>query len=315
MLADLKDMLSQHVQDSMSFEETMAEEIENLKYDISSIAAVVEDLENAFGAMSDDNQQQAKKQLETLHNLHWSLLHRVEEVDSHVNMLTGSWRCGGTPGWKRVGYLNMTNSTMTCPSGWRVREVSGKRLCERGNPSPNECSSTKIDVGGVMYSSVCGRMIGYQFGGTTAFLSYHKEFLWSINHAYVDGVSITHSSPRKHIWTFAAGGTELDQTWPTSCPCDATVDITTPKFMGQDFFCESGLNKGWTGEYEFHPHDPLWDGKGCTAGSRCCEFKNPPYFVKKLNIPTSEDIEVRLCGYTAPTYGNVFIELMELYVQ
>ena len=334
MLAELKDLLSQHITQTLTFQNEVSIDIKNLKDDIMYLALVIDRLEGSLRAplvsspgnrakvnltklikLSEENREQVKKQMDTIRSLHWNLLHHVEEVDSQVNLLTGSWECAGTHGWRRVGYFNMSNPTSSCPPGWRVQEVSGKRLCGRSGLSPNECDSTLFSVNDVMYSKVCGRIIGYQFGGTTAFLNYHREFVPSINDAYVDGISITHSMPRKHIWTFAAGGTELDRSWPTSCPCDATIDISLPKFLGQDFFCESGLNHEWEGKYEFYPDDLLWDGEGCTANSTCCEFRNPPYFVKKLNTPTSENIEVRLCGYTTPTYGSVLIELLELYVQ
>ena len=62
----------------------------------------------------------------------------------------------------------------------------------------------------------------------------------------------------------------------------------------------------------FFPDDPLWDGDGCTAGSRCCSFNNPPYFTKQLPSPTTDDIEARLCQYDTEYTP---IELIELYVQ
>ena len=37
----------------------------------------------------------------------------------------------------------------------------------------------------------------------------------------VSGISLTNSSPRQHIWTFACGGGEDRPTLDEACPCDA----------------------------------------------------------------------------------------------
>ena len=339
VLAQLQSQLNDYTKKSNDFQDKMGADVTELRQYMTSLSTTLINLEtmimqsstinsrdytsvamlqNDMNKQLDMNRQLMDKQdrLEnTLHKMHSSLSHHIEEVHSEVNLLAGSWECGGTQGWRRVAFLDMTNATHTCPPGWRVREMSGKRVCGRSGFSSRMCNSTLISVHDVMYSKVCGRLVGYQYGGTTAFLSYHQKFVSSIDSAYVDGVSITHSVPRKHIWTFAAGGTEIDREWPTSCPCDATININLPKFVDQDYFCESGLNRAWEGKYEFYPDDPLWDGKGCTATSQCCQLHGSPYFVKTLPTPTRDDLEVRLCGYTVPSYGAVLIELMELYVQ
>lgn len=252
---------------------------------------------------------------DNLHITQYSVLQHIKEVNSKVNLLAGPWTCGGTPGWRRVGFFNMSNASESCPSGWQAKEYSGKRLCSRTSLSIKTCDSTNFSVGEVLYSKVCGKIVGYQFGGTVAFLSSHEKYARSINDAYVDGVSITYSHPRKHIWTFAAGGTELNRGWVTTCPCDANTTIYVPWFVGTNYFCESGNNNVWEDNYEIYADDPLWDGKKCSPSSKCCSLNSPPYFTKYLPSPTSEDIEVRLCGYTVPTYANVLLELMEIYVQ
>ena len=140
-----------------------------------------------------------------------------------------------------------------------------------------------------------------------AFEPYHIGEATTIDSAYASGVSLTHGTPRQHIWTFAAGYSEIEPTRVDACPCDATIDITIPPFVGGDYFCESGVNSG------SDPNDPLWDGSGCTSSSSCCSFNNPPYFTKRLRNPTSDDIEARLCrldgGEASP------IEFIELYVK
>ena len=158
---------------------------------------------------------------------------------------------------------------------------------------------------------MCGRIIAYQDRYTSGFRTYHDGEVATIDGACVTGVSLTHGSPRQHIWTFAAGFRENYFTYTGSCPCDATVNITTPPFVGKDYFCESGRNSGL--HLIFFPDDPLWDGDGCTATSTCCSFNNPPYFTKQLPSPTTYDIEARLCRKA--TNEDTPIEFIELYVQ
>ena len=65
----------------------------------------------------------------------------------------------------------------------------------------------------------------------------------------------------------------------------------------------------------FHSDDPLWDGDGCTANSTCCSFNNPPYFIKSLDNPTTDDIELRMCNYHSLGYSNIAVEFVEIYVK
>ena len=143
------------------------------------------------------------------------------------------------------------------------------------------------------------------------FEAYDNSWWTTIDGYYVDGVSLTHGSPQQHIWTFAAGHSESENI-NRVCPCDATINITIPPFVGKDYFCESGRNPGDLHGL-FYPDDPLWDGDGCTASSTCCSFNNPPYFTKQLPSPTTDDIEARLCRQDSN--GDTPIEFIELYVQ
>ena len=167
----------------------------------------------------------------------------------------------GTPGWKRIAFINMTDTSYSCPTGLNLTSYS-KRTCGRSHLGSIGCSSTRFDVGGLPYSQVCGRIKGYQFGLTDAFW----QFQQGIDGQYIDGVSLTHgrSGSREHIWTFAAGWTESDQNIIYRCPCDTSNNDTVPSFVGNDYFCESGVNSAWSGLI-FYPDDPLWDGENCTS--------------------------------------------------
>ena len=225
--------------------------------------------------------------------------------------------CNGTPGWKRIAFINMTDTSYSCPTGLNLTSFS-KRTCGRSHLGSIGCSSATFDVGGLPYSQVCGRIKGYQVGVTFAFWQY----LQGIDGQYVDGVSLTHGryGRREHIWTFAAGLSEIDNRFPDyRCPCDTSNNDRVPSFVGNDYFCESGLNSAWIdNQYNviFYPDDPLWDGQNCTDTSTCCEFNNPPWFTKTLNAATTDDIELRLSvllDYV--TIEDVPLELIELYVQ
>ena len=218
--------------------------------------------------------------------------------------------CGGTGGWRRVVYLDMTDPNTNCPSGWKCTTYS-KRMCGKSNPSRLSCDSVFFLVSGGDYTSVCGSIRAYQYYGTDAFEAYHIGHVTTIEGAYVGGVSLTHGSPRQHIWTFAGGSSEEDND-NDACPCDTTFSITSPPFVGGDYFCESGVNSG-SASPRLYPDDPLWDGEGCSSSSSCCSFNSPPYFTKQLPSPTSDPIEARLCRLDGEDDSPV--EFMELYVK
>ena len=221
--------------------------------------------------------------------------------------------CNSMGGWMRVVEFNMTNPTQNCPQGFRTI-TSPRRLC--GRQSGLGCTSTTFPVHGVKYQKVCGRVIGYQDESPNAFAPYYRNRAITIDGTYIDGVSITHGRhPRKHVWSFAAA---LDETRANHyvCPCtktDATFTGTVPPFVGQDYFCDTGSRSQY--HDRIYSQDPLWDGSGCGSTSSCCRFNSPPWFCKQLPQPTTDDIELRLCGDQDPTNEDALIELVELYVQ
>ncbi len=93
---------------------------------------------------------------------------------------------------------------------------------------------------------------------------------------HVDGVSLTHGSPREHVWTFAAALGE--NTSPhSSCLCIRSDATCPPSFIGRDYFCDTGI-KIYDPNYDhgFLGDDPLWDGEGCEPPNDCCSFNAPP---------------------------------------
>ena len=243
-----------------------------------------------------------------------NLTHQLQDMQRNVTYILGPYTCGGTGGWRRVVYLDMTDPSTTCPSGWQLTGYS-KRTCGRASDGSRTCDSVTFPVSGGEYSRVCGRIKAYQWGATMAFHSYHHGLVTTIDGAYVSGISMTHS--RQHIWTFAAGAAEGSPSETWVCPCDASRTIRVPPFVGNDYFCESGVNGPWDSSrhYTLHSNDTLWDGENCLSSSTCCSLHNPPYFVKQLPTPTTVDIEARICQYYSLQWANLAVELVELYVQ
>ena len=219
-------------------------------------------------------------------------------------------RCCNTAGvWTRVAYLDMTDSTHSCPRGFTLRTDHGKRTC--GRITGRGCTSITYTTHGLQYSRVCGRIIAYQYNSPNAF---NRD---SIDGQYVDGVSITHGeNPRKHIWTFAAALEETRADIAT-CPCtrtDLTYRGSVPTFIDNDYFCETGSRQRYRSGTFYH-EDPLWDGEGCGPNSSCCEFNSPPWFCKHLPHPTTDNIEVRVCSDSDVSNEDTPLEQVELYIQ
>ena len=222
-----------------------------------------------------------------------------------------------TGGWTRVANLDMTDPNQQCPDGLRLvnRTTAPLRTCGKGGLS--ECSSTTFPVHGIEYSRVCGRIIGYQFGFPDAFTLYVLHNDRTIDDLYVEGCSLTHGqSPRQHIWTFTATGTQLQL--EDTCQCAAASGNFTefiPPFIGQDYFCDSGSNNPiGVFDIRFYDEDPLWDGQGCVTSS-CCTRNSPPWFCKELPETTTDDIELRLCGNQGVADEDTPLEIVELYIK
>ena len=216
--------------------------------------------------------------------------------------------------WMRVASIDMTDTSSKCPPGLRTL-TSPRRLCAINTDSAG-CSSAVLPVQGVQYSRVCGKIIGYQMKLTDAFLPYIYNVI-TIDSYYVDGISLTHgASPRKHIWTFAAAVSEHNSHPLSVCPCTNTRNSpppAVPDFVGHDYFCDTGNENGF--QNILYEADPLWDGAGCGQFSTCCSWNSPPWFLKNISPPTSDDIEMRLCSDEHRDSEDINFETLEIYVQ
>ena len=316
--------------------------MEKIKYDIYDLKELYVDINETVSNLEETVTETASKLIgpsheqmsDTLVSVNTSLTDHVSCIKEELNSLDdsvnrmisefenftcadeecipGGYTCGGEGGWRRVVYLNISDPTTSCPSGWQLGPYS-RRSCGKVSFGSLTCDSAFFPVTGGEYTKVCGKIRGYQNSRTDAFEAFDNGQATTIDSAYVSGVSLTHGSPgsRAHIWTFAAGTSEAEPTADDSCPCDATISIDIPPFVGGDYFCESGSNFGPPSG--FYPDDPLWDGQDCVSTSTCCSMNNPPYFTKQLPSPTTDDLEARICQWDSS--DDTPIDWIEIYVK
>ena len=231
---------------------------------------------------------------------------------TQVFCMMNTTNCGDiTGGWMRAAFLDMTDPGNTCPDNLTYTVVNSIRMCTRSHSGTTDCSSDIFPTHRVPYTKVCGRTRGYQFGEEDAFHNYHRAGQTTIDKAYVSGLSVTHGSPRNHIWTFAAGPSK-DYNYPNwNCPCASPYPgPAAPPFVGEKYFCESANIGTW--EYQWYLDDPLWDSQGCASGSTCCT-RGGPWFSTVLGQEVSDDIEMRMCFHGSISIDNIGVEQLEIY--
>ena len=83
------------------------------------------------------------------------------EITADVQAILAVHTCDGSPGWRRVGFVNMTDPSQDCPPGL---SITGHpiRTCGSSHAASVSCSSTSFSVGGMEYGQVCGRIKAYQ---------------------------------------------------------------------------------------------------------------------------------------------------------
>ena len=240
-------------------------------------------------------------------NVHLAIKKTVKDMTANIAFIP---ECGDGL-WYRVAYLNMTDPTQQCSSAWRLYNTKGVRACGRPVTLRQSCPATFYPTGR-QYDKVCGRIIGYQFGTPDAFDIDPKPS--SLEDTYVNRVSITHGSPRSHLWTLAAGVSEGN--FPRAdCPCsgEEAKQAQVQDHIGNSYYCESGNAANIYRYNHLYSSDPLWDGLQC-EGQCCTNGTSPPWFSVELPNTTTDDIEVRICGDQRTTNEDTPIQLMEIYV-
>ena len=213
--------------------------------------------------------------------------------------------CGGVEGgWMQVVDVDM-NRDDDCPGTWYKFSDSRKSLCYGYAAG---CSSAYFSVKGYSYEVICGQAKAYQKGTTEAFLNNAV----SLDAAYVDGISITVGSPRKHVWTYAVGLSD-NHTFCCNCPCAVHPGPPPPAYVKNHYYCESG-DTGSFNATTLYLDDSLWDGSNCTTHNGCCDQTGMPWFHRNLIMHVAEDFEVRICKNTDYNDEDIAVEKLDIFV-
>ena len=247
--------------------------------------------------------------LDTIQTLNQTLTDRLLYLESQVFVTV----CNITSvNWRRIAYFDTTQGD-SCPTGLRtVTNATTSQIACGRNFSNAGCASVHIPVQ-FNYSQVCGIVKGYQEGSTDAFGAFLRGRTTTID-MYVDGVSITQGSPRKHLWTYANGVSEENEWEHGRCSCarsNPTHTTHVPDFVGGNYYCESGFST----DYQIGVvawDDPLWDGLSCVnPNNKCCERYG--WFHQDVPL-TSDNIELRICGDEGVDNEDTLIEYYEFWV-
>ena len=217
--------------------------------------------------------------------------------------------------WMRIGFFDMSQTLSDCPSPLQMFVEDGRKYCRRASRG---CTSVYFDSRNHKYTEVCGMVEAYQFGNIDAFDSSSR--LASIDSSsHLEGISITHKSPRRHLWSYVVGDVANPTSSRTdSCPC--TVQGTTsdvPLVIGSDYYCSSGNNGTTDLSAVVKSQYPLWRtyGPSCVPGSTCCDNPDQPWFKKKLTQPANDNVEMRWCADESPTGEATATTRVELYIR
>ena len=240
---------------------------------------------------------------------------------------TGEIGNGQSGGWMRLAKFGPGE----CPGG--LLDVNGEYCRANKTQEDRGCFSVFFPTNGISYSRVYGKIIGIQKGTTDAFQPTYKYYNESsqkqnynyknervnidINKIYLDGISLTYGSHdhRSHIWSFASEFSG-DAFLARRCFCNTgnTNLSKIPRFVGQNYFCDTGLLKGKPDYTTIFDDAPLWDKCDKNNNACCGPTLSPPWFDR--NIPeTCSDIEMRLCTNEPSSNEDIYIKEMELYVQ
>ena len=239
---------------------------------------------------------------------------KVSDAKDTINSIESAVHpCRGN-GWREIVNLDFSDPTVSCPREWKETTTYPRRSCGRLTTTANSMDVVSFLVMGDPYTQVCGKINAYSFDTPTAFLPGTVPGT-TIDDVYVDGVSVTHGmvGSRTHIWTFAAAGLEdpIGANVLLLCPCSDPDNPSVPQpptFVGNDFFCEAGVDRNPQIQFQ---DEPLWDGLGCLDPA-CCSINtlNPPYFNTFLPRPTSKFCLITM--YLLRQFSFMFAECSSL---
>ncbi|XP_019852983.1 PREDICTED: uncharacterized protein LOC109582604 isoform X2 [Amphimedon queenslandica] len=219
--------------------------------------------------------------------------------------------CGERGGWRRIASLNMSDPNEKCPTQFKTYSQSGVFACGRPVTNSGSCVGITFPSRDIKYSQVCGKVIGYQDGTPDGAAARHASKV--INSAYIDGISLTHGNPRKHIWSLISGQSDVNENY---CPCASHAPVPVPSFVGSHYYCEAGCHQSHGSANTLYSSDPLWDGKGCgSTETTCCQRTLIPWFYRSFTHSTTDNIEMRICCDEGTSNEDVPVGEYEIYVK
>jgi dynein heavy chain len=263
-----------------------------------SVFVVAEDVHNPIESFNEEVEVDPIFNIDniTRGSLLENLLGRYSNVKQFLS------KCEGIDNWKKVAKFD-TKRADSCPSGLRtvVSSPTGQTACGR-RVNTGGCASVVISIQ-TNYTKICGVVRGYQFASAEAF-GYYANGPRDIDSAYVDGVSITQGSPRKHIWTYAVR--------TNGCPCALyNTSGSVPSFVGDDLYCD-GADVGTPWRYVVVWDDPLWDGSCYHSYNQCC--RQYGWFNRTVS-PSDDDLELRICADQTYRDEDALIESYEFWIK
>ena len=198
-------------------------------------------------------------------------------------------------GWRQIAYLDMNNShASNCTEGFVSR--NDPSACVRGSCSPGCSSVIYHNHNFTTYSKVIGRVRAIPYHSPDGFAKYGNDrpHFPTLDQNYVDGVSITHGTPRQHIWTVTFSSNHI----ALNC---STCFRNKPSFVSNHYSCEELLVNCSTVQCRI-------------AGQRQC-VANEEFFYRDLPHATIDDLEVRVCRDETRGNEDISISFLEIYVQ
>ena len=134
ILSNLSMCLQEHKQHTTA-------ELAHLQTSLNSTNSKLDSLTATASQLSSDHQEiqtnisdvqcmDTQQSLQLHENLHNNFTQQLEKIQNDVTFIREQYWCGGTAGWRRAVYLDMTDPNITCPSGWNMTGYS-KRTCGR----------------------------------------------------------------------------------------------------------------------------------------------------------------------------------------
>ena len=213
------------------------------------------------------------------------------------------WEEGDQEGGGHLMYCSMED--VLCGS---VGVSDPGNFCKHS--SENGCDSITFNTYNISYSEVCGRVQAHQFSTPDAFRGWIL-YQRTIDELYLDGISITHGSPRQHIWSLPVEISSTHNPFHSTCSCRMeSVLHQRPDYVEEYYYCDSG-NLETTWSLILYDDKWLYDGTGCPLDSLCCDPPLLPWFHRELNA-TRDDIEFWVYLDEDLDTENIYIKTVDI---